>query len=227
MAGLGCVSSLCDGAVAAWLGCDPARVSTMRVLLSLGGPAAVAPHGMKTYRQSHAPANATSDELRQQLWAYVQLYTRTDPEQQLMRCTHHDAATLPKLFAKIVKDLFGGKPPVCRATFRKIVQENLDAEGLHLLGIAVDHNKCHICKLYEMLLLVLDRQLKHAKQTALVGEVTETVEKIELELEVPTHTRTRTHTPLSRLALPPHLPPGAHEGGTYGGKRMQLYGGRR
>ena len=64
------------------------------------------------------------------------------------RCTRHDAATLPKLFAKIVRFLFGGKLPVCRATFRKIVLENLDAEGLHLLGIAVDHNKCHICKLY-------------------------------------------------------------------------------
>ena len=76
-----------------------------------------------------------------ELWDALQLYTRTDPEDQIMRCTHADAGTLPKLFLKITREVFGGKAPVCLSTFRSIVLDNLRAEELNLLGIAVDHNK--------------------------------------------------------------------------------------
>ena len=57
----GCVSSICDHAVAAWLGCAPGRAAAMRTVLSLKGPGGIGQHGMKTYREEHRPKNATPE----------------------------------------------------------------------------------------------------------------------------------------------------------------------
>ena len=188
----GCLEGFCQASICTWFNTSPGRVRRVERALVDSGGVDLPVHGLV----GSTPANVASATYRDMIWAFVEYTTRSDPEKAILRVTHPVYVSLRRFYDGFIEEMCLERSSLAAAgldvkldafeeakeksytTFKKYLVVALKKEGLKLLGVAYDHNKCPRCKDGEMADLVVDRSIKKLNAEIALGKLAATPAQI-------------------------------------------------